>query len=334
MCLAVYLGLLIGRYSTPRFATPIFMQANLTLVLLAAGCLCSQMTAAEQPFAQEMRPMFAQFCFDCHDGKEAEAGLDLRQMIAEPSVVTSFKKWRKVVEMLENNKMPPEDETQPVSTQRRELVVAVRSQLAEIIEQTAGDPGVVTMRRLTGAEYSYTIQDLTGLDLDLRHELGGDAVGGEGFTNIGSVQFLQDSTLERYLHAAKKVAGHAVIGAGPVQFYQDPGKTGFELSAINRIQKIYRAHGFRTAAGEGGEPFGLDLYSRAFYVAWQYKHRKAIGKENATLASLAAAERLDPRFVEYIWSVLNRDSLSSPTAKIVERWNKLPKPRGGAKFGY
>lgn len=326
MSFAVHLGLLIGRYNTPRVATAIFMQVNLTLVLFAVSCLCSQMTAAEKPIVEPIRPLLGQFCFDCHDGKEAEAGLDLRQMIAEPSVATSFKKWRKVVEMLHDKKMPPKDETQPTESQRRQLVVAIRSQLAKIIEQKAGDPGVVTMRRLTGAEYSYTIQDLTGLDLDLRGELGGDAVGGEGFTNIGSVQFLQDSTLERYLHAAKKVAQHAVIGAGPLQFYQDPGQTGFELSAISRIQRIYRAHGFRTAAGEGGEPFGLDLYSRAFYVAWQYKHRKAIGKENATMASLAAAEKLDPRFVEYIWSVLSREPLSSPTAEIVTRWNKLSKP--------
>src|SRR5947199_2855405 len=35
-----------------------------------------------------------------------------------------------------------------------------------------------------------------------------------------------------------------------LQFFIDPGKTGLELSAINRIRKIYRDYGFRTAAGE------------------------------------------------------------------------------------
>ena len=32
------------------------------------------------------------------------------------------------------------------------------------------------------------------------------------------------------------------IGAGPLAFHQDPGQTGFELSAIGRIQAIYRKH--------------------------------------------------------------------------------------------
>lgn len=293
------------------------------------SALCPQSAARERVSAESLRPLLSHFCFDCHDGQGAEAGIDLRQMIAEPSLAQSFEDWRKVVEMLGTKKMPPADETQPTKAQREKLVTEIRSRLTEIVEQSAGDPGIVAMRRLTSAEYSYTIQDLTGLDLDLSQELDGDAVGGEGFTNIGSVQFLQDSTLERYLHVAKLVAAHAVIGTGPLQFYQDPGKTGFELSAIDRIRKIYRAHGFRTAAGEGGEPFGLDLYERAFFVAWQYQHRQTIGKKTATLASLAAEEGLDVRLVRYIWSVLQQKSPSFPTSEIVDRWKGLPKPQPG-----
>jgi hypothetical protein len=70
---------------------------------------------------------------------------------------------------------------------------------------------------------------------------------------------MQDSTSERHLAAAKIVANHAVIGAGPLEFFADPGKTGFELSAINRIKHIYETYGFRTVSGEGGRPFGLKI---------------------------------------------------------------------------
>ena len=81
-----------------------------------------------------------------------------------------------------------------------------------------------------------------------------DSVGGEGFTSFGDVQFMQDANLERYLAAAKIVANHAVIGVGPLEFFADPGKTGFELSAITRIKNIYATYGFRTVSGEGGIP--------------------------------------------------------------------------------
>ncbi len=125
-----------------------------------------------------------------------------------------------------------------------------------------------------------------------------DAVGGEGFTNVGNVQFIDDADLERYLEAAKRVAAHAVIGAGPLTFYRDPGQTGLELSAIHRIQEIYRQHGFRTAAGEGGKPFGLDRYPKAFYVAWRYRHRDRLRLSDETIATLAAQEGIDARFAQ------------------------------------
>src|SRR5258707_1355209 len=98
---------------------------------------------------------------------------------------------------------------------------------------------VVAVLRLTSGEYAYAIHDLTGIDPEVGIDAASDSVGGEGFTSFGDVQFMQDSNLERYLAAAKIVANHAVIGAGPIEFFADPGKTGFELSAITRVKNIY-----------------------------------------------------------------------------------------------
>ena len=63
---------------------------------------------------------------------------------------------------------------------------------------------------------------------------------------------MQDATLQHYLDTARDIARHAVIGAGPLDFFGDPGMSGFELSAITRIHDIYRTHGFRAVAAEGG----------------------------------------------------------------------------------
>jgi hypothetical protein len=184
------------------------------------------------------------------------------------------------------------------------------------------------VRRLTSAEYAYTIEDLTGLDLNLERDFVSDAVGGEGFTNVGGAQFVQDSTLERYLEAAKRISNHAVIGAGELQFFRDPGKTGLELSAITRIQQIYHDHGFRAAAGEGAVPYGLDRYPKAFFTAWRFLHRERLGRGGASLAQLAAEEKLSPRLAQHVWSVLTGESPSYPTSEIVARWRKLPQPSG------
>ncbi|MEP7340851.1 MAG: DUF1592 domain-containing protein, partial [Acidobacteriota bacterium] len=195
-----------------------------------------------------------------------------------------------------------------------------------------GDPGPVTVRRLTSGEYAYTIKDLTGLDLNVGIDSASDSVGGEGFTNFGDVQFMQDANLERYLGAAKLIADHAVIGSGPLGFFSDPGKTGFELSAITRIKDIYAANGIRTVSGEGGRPFGLEKYGKALFVAWQYRHRQALGEASASLKSLAAREGINPRFAQHIWQVMNKPAQGYPASEIAARWHKLPAPGAGSKI--
>jgi len=271
-------------------------------------------------------PKFQQYCFQCHGNTAPMAGVNLELMTSQGSISDSFKQWRNVMAALEQKRMPPEMMPQPTEEERRTVIAWIRSELNGFVKKHAGDPGRVTVRRLTSGEYGYSIQDLTGLDLKVEHDLVSDEVGGEGFSNFGDVQFIQDAGMERYLEAAKRVADHAVIGSGPIQFFADPGKTGFELSAIARIRAIYDRYGFRTVSGEGGRPYGLDSYGKALYVAWRYQHRTVLGESNTALKELAAREGVTSRFAQHIWKVLNQRSLSYPSSEVVARWRKLPAP--------
>lgn len=268
------------------------------------------------------------FCIDCHNSDGAESGVNLEGLTADNTFAMDFRTWQRVATQLGRNRMPPRDAEQPTPAERRQLISWIQSSIAAAAEAHDGDPGDVVIRRLTGAEYGYAIRDLIGVDLDVEREFVSDAVGGAGFTNTGIVQFTQDATLEQYLAAARRVADHAVVGTGPLTFFRDPGQTGFELSAINRIQEIYRRHGFRAAAGEGGEAFGLETYPKAFFVAWQFRHRHSLGEPDATLASLAGQAGIDARFAEHIYGVLTAASPSFPTSKIVSAWQSLPAATG------
>src|SRR5579883_641383 len=267
-------------------------------------------------------PMLKQYCAGCH-GKAATAGINLEQMTASPMADSTFSQWQRVVAVLEEKRMPPAKMPQPSDADRAAAATSIRASLKSYAEKNAGDPGAVTVRRLTSAEYGYTVRDLTGLDLDFSGEFAGDSVGGEGFSNFGDVQFLQDSNLERYLESAKKIADHAVVGAGPIEFYEHTGKTGFELSAINRIKDIYAQYGFRTVSGEGGSPFGLEKYTKAFFVAWEFQHRASLGQPQATLVDFANKEGITPRFAQHIWKVTHQQGLLYPSSEVVARWNKI-----------
>ena len=312
---------IVSRRGTPR---GVGWRVGLVLGLLAVPSPFR--AGADEPGAG-LRPLLREYCLDCHGGGLAEARIDLEAMTDAPDFGRGFKDWEKVVRMLRERKMPPKaDAAAERARSGRRSSKAVEAGLRRFVEEHQGDPGSVAIRRLTSAEYAYTIRDLTGLDLRVADDFVSDAVSGEGFTNAGDAQFMQDSTLERYLRAAKVVADHAVIGAGPLEFFADPGKTGRELSAIARIQAIYREHGFRTAAGEGAEPFGLDRYPRAMLVAWRYRFRDRLGLGTATLPELARREGLSIRLCEHVWDVLGRADAPFPLSVIVEQWRSLPPP--------
>jgi len=259
------------------------------------------------------------------------AGVSLEAITGQPSVAASYQTWEKVAAVLEQHRMPPKGMPQPTDEQRAAAIAWIHGELTAAARKNEGDPGRITVRRLTSGEYDYAIQDLTGLDLDTGIDASSDSVGGEGFSNFGDVQFMQDANLQRYLEAAKLVAAHAVVGAGPLTFYQDPGKTGFEMSAIARLKDIYTKQGFRTVSGEGGFPYGLEKYGKGFYAAWRYQHRAALGEPNLTLKDAAAKEGLTARWVEHLSTVVNRKDLGYPSSDMAARFQKLPAPNAGEK---
>ena len=298
------------------------------VTMMPAQAAAPQKTRATSPPPRPAaHQMFEKNCLPCHGAVKPEAGLSIVNLMKDSAVDTNARDWENIADMLEKGKMPPPEAIAFPSDEERAAAVSwIRTSLKDFAEAHAGDPGRVTVRRLTNAEYQYAVRDLTGIDIKVGLDTSNDAVGGEGFLNFGDVQFVHDSNVERYLEAARLVADHAVIGAGPLEFHTDPGRTGLELSALSRINQLYDTFGFRVVSGEGGRPFGLERYGTAFYVAWHYKHRLALGDPSATLRSLAAKEGITGRFAEHVWSVVNKPAPLYPTRLMTERWRGLPAP--------
>ncbi|HVY93157.1 MAG TPA: DUF1592 domain-containing protein, partial [Bryobacteraceae bacterium] len=274
--------------------------------------------------------LFAQFCFPCHSGNTPQAGINIEKLATNQiSVNEGYFTWTRIAAALEGHVMPPSVMPQPEEKDRAAAAAWIHARLNDFAKKHDGDPGKVTVRRLTSGEYAYAIQDLTGFPIETGIDASSDSVGGEGFSNFGDVQFMQDENLEHYLEAAKVVADHAVIGAAPLQFFSDPGKTGFEFSGITRIKNIYEKYGFRTVSGEGGYQYGVDKYGKVLYAAWEYTHRAALGEPTATMKKIADREGIEIRFLQHILEVMNRPNLSYPASEMADRWHKFLKPVPG-----
>ncbi len=284
-------------------------------------------TPRKTPATTVAPPLFNQYCFACHGTSSPMAGISIEKLTTgQTPLADGFAQWTRVANALEQHAMPPAGMPQPDEKDRLAAAQWIHSQLSAYAKKHDGDPGRVTVRRLTSGEYAYSVFDLTGYNFETGIDASSDSVGGEGFSNFGDVQFMQDANLEHYLDAAKLIADHAVIGSGPLEFYSDGGKTGFEFSAITRIKDMYAKYGFRTVSGEGGYAYGLEQYGKVFDATWEYAHRAALGEPTATLKAICDREGVEIRFAQHVLDLVSRPELSYPLSDIAARWHKLSPP--------
>ena len=177
------------------------------------GTLWSQQ--AKQPknlFLQDVVPFLKKHCYGCHGAKEPEGGLSLLKYRESAKVQSDYKVWEKVLRLVAERQMPPEDEPQPKSEELKKAISGIRAELAKFDCGGTKHPGVVTIRRLNRAEYDNTIRDLTGVDFRPAKDFPSDDVG-NGFDNIGDVLTIPPLLLEKYLAAAEQIADRVFADA-------------------------------------------------------------------------------------------------------------------------
>ena len=133
-------------------------------------------------------PMLKRYCLDCHSTEKQKGELDLERFSKLTDVRKAPKVWQKVVEMMKDCEMPPKKKPQLSAAERKVFLGWVKNYLDAEALASAGDPGRVVLRRLSNAEYTYTIQDLTGVALTPANEFPVDGAAVEGFMSVGDAR--------------------------------------------------------------------------------------------------------------------------------------------------
>jgi len=137
-------------------------------VLSPARLLASDPTKLEleQRYTNTVWPFLETYCITCHGTEKPKADLDLSAYSTMDAVVRDHPHWELVLEKLQAAEMPPEKaKRHPGSELRQSIVNWIQAARRYEGERNAGDPGPVPPRRLSNAEYDYTIRDLTGVDI-------------------------------------------------------------------------------------------------------------------------------------------------------------------------
>jgi mono/diheme cytochrome c family protein len=270
--------------------------------------------ALPRRFAEQVRPFLATYCLGCHGHDKPRGQLDLSVFSDLASVTRDLRRWEPVLEMLESGEMPPAKARQPAPAARAQVQAFIRDVRQHEAARTAGDPGPVLARRLSNAEYDYTVRDLTGVDIRPTREFPVDPANEAGFDNSGESLTMSPALLDKYLGAARAVAEHLVLAPRGFRFAAHPAVTDTDRDrhAVERIVSFYQR-----------QPTDLAAY---FLAAWRYQHRRALGLPDATLASSAAREKVQARYLNEVWTALNTPETLGPLARVQAMFRALPAP--------
>src|SRR5262245_24208209 len=120
----------------------------------------------ERRFVEVVQPLLATYCVACHGDQKQEAKLKLNGYTTAASVAKDVRVWDLMRRRLKAEEMPPDDaERLPTPHERLAMIGWIEDFFRAEAERTAGDPGPVLARRLSNAEFDYTVRDLTGIDI-------------------------------------------------------------------------------------------------------------------------------------------------------------------------
>src|SRR5262249_7907095 len=159
------------------------------------------------------------------------------------AVTKDYRRWETVLEKLKAEEMPPEEAKRHPSIELRKQVIDwVQAARRYEAQRLAGDPGPVFARRLSNAEYDYTIRDLTGVDLRPAKEFPVDPANEAGFDNSAESLAMSPALLHKYLEAARRVAEHVVLKPDGFVFAPHPvvTETDRDKYAVKRLIDFYQ----------------------------------------------------------------------------------------------
>jgi mono/diheme cytochrome c family protein len=296
--------------SRPTLAASAVLALTLTSGVTAGP---PQAPDLERAFTTTVRPFLEAYCVACHGGSQPAAQFNLSKYAAIGNVVPDLDHWSTVLTRLNSGTMPPRGAKQPDADARKSVVAWITALRNHQARKNAGDPGVVLARRLSNAEYDYTVRDLTGADIRPAREFPVDPANQAGFDNSGESLAMSPSLLNKYLQAAREVANHLVLKPTGIAFAPHPAlaETDRDKYCVNQIVDFYHRQ-------------DTD-YADYFQAAWRFKHRADLGKPRATLAEIAADAKVSPKYLATVWSALEGSKETiGPVAKLQSMWRELP----------
>ena len=114
------------------------------------------------PALAQPRQVIESHCYDCHQGEEAKAGVDLSRLWTKDAKANA-KLWTRVERMVAAGRMPPKDAGALPAADRKRILDWYRDQF--VLRDGRPHIGTTPLRRLTRYELENTLEQLLGVSL-------------------------------------------------------------------------------------------------------------------------------------------------------------------------
>lgn len=314
-------------------------------VLVTKGTLASY---ANRDLKRDVAPLLQQYCYDCHSSDTSSGELDFERLLSTSPIVKNRRKWINVIEQTKNHVMPPEDAEQPTLEERKTIVLSLHNAVFNYDYSQVRDPGYESARRLTHREYSNTVCDLFGMDIDVTGRFPVDLTATSGFDNSANSLFIQPLLMERYVGLAEHVINYALPDSPTTHaeksvrkrvFVTRPSKTVSVSSAAEKTMRRFLLRAFRrppsrsevhrfsgriVRAVANGETFEAAVKStlRMVLVSPSFLLRTEKTEANKTQPFAVDDYDLASRLSYFLWASMPDDRLLSVAQK-----NELADPK-------
>jgi mono/diheme cytochrome c family protein len=242
--------------------------------------------------------MVRQYCAGCHSDRAKAGSLSLQGWnaeVADRDRVTT----EKIIRKLRAGMMPPAGARRPDDAQLLRLASSLETRMDQL-SAASPDPGWRPFQRLNRAEYTRSVKQLVGLDLDVTAFLPADTIS-DGFDNVADVQAFSPTLMEGYLRAASRVATLAIgdpQSAATQATYTLP-KTASQLERADGAPLGTRGglSVLHTFPADGDYVFSMDFYAEPLgllYGSTSANEQIEVSVDGARVGIFA----IDPRMSE------------------------------------
>ena len=183
-------------------------------IIVIALLLLIGLPAHGQAFKDALAPLVEASCIDCHDA-DTDTGLNFEKLGHDLSDTATFRQWLKIFDQVDSGEMPPKKKKRPDRVIKNKALATLHQHLRDVSLAKQKRDGRTPARRLTRAEYEYTMHDLLGIGGDLASKLPPENTSST-FDTIAMDQGISPVHIRSYLAAADAAIDEAIeLGRRP-----------------------------------------------------------------------------------------------------------------------